>query len=1281
MKFNYNGLWKLLIDNKMKKKDLIGKTGISPNKFNALTPEILKGNKQIYTEALDYAFGNSDIKNIAITGIYGAGKSTVWNTYVHQKGLSNVITVSLGKYKNNINDDDSLKEVSATKLANSETDGIEGKLRSENQRTVDIDDDNRVERQLINQILSQIESKKIPLSKYGFKSNKSKWSICLQPLAFLSIICSILIWITRDTFISFVNEPYKNFNGISLILLCALLLFVPLLYYLYIFNRGSKFKISKIAFKGAEANVNDNNIDESVLDRDIKELVYLLRSSASKIVVFEDLDRYNNTSIYTKLRELNFLLNHYVKISGDKKPVRFIYMLKDSLFFSKNRTKFFDFILPIVPIVDSKTSENELIELFKAVENAPDRSVLADISLYVDDMRLLKNIVNEYIVYSKIIPLGQIDLDSNKLFALITLKNIFPNEFDLLQEDKGFIRTVFDRLDSNKLKIAKKLKKDLGRINDNIKFINSRIENDKFEAMALIISADVRPYSNQYKTMPQFLKDWSQTPEDRVGIKYPNGSQYFTYNDFIEKYILTDDEKKSLVERLPEDFSLEMSKLNSDREKIQKQIKDIEMYSFKELISIMTTEQKDELFSIDGFDIVESHYFPLIRVLILDGLLDETYWYYKGNFDVDRSNTLKRNDTIYVKGLKEGKELDIFLDVETPEQIINRLKLTDFSRDNILNKKVLKTCIEKNNIKCVIAIADSVDVNDKYKDLVKILDEFDLELVEKYSNILINNKSYRLVSTLEYCEGESVETFKNILISVATNKIIALNNLAVFKGYIERNENIISLIPEGQFDVFINNIRSADIKFDDVSEANCDKVRLVAVEQIQAYKLNLKNLIFITEAILEKTIDYGNLLNEIYKSPQLLSSKEYIEDKFSSIISNYIDENESEEDYHNNEDILFKILLSDISEEYKLAYLERNETVISSLNDLKDSSTTTIILDCLLRKNKVKFCSDNIAVYWDMVEEYSDDFIEYLDNNLDENNNEDVLKNNVTICNTLINDASVSDKIFAFVIKFANKPISNINHNLTQGRVITLVDHRLIEVTEKNIGVLLNNSYYGELTSLANGNDKDIEEAVVNILLKYELTDELIYGLVNSEIADGNSMKLIDSIKESVLVERINPTKKTIIEYIIKGGLSSANIDYICKSFKLFELKDEFIESLDNEGKLDDLKDENLNEDFMQYILVSSDIELSTKVSLILTKIKNGLSVNVLEGYISSVKEISGLSNVWKSKQPLLDNSYKAKVGQALIKFGYVKLRKNKDYPRIMLSRRQNKTKLDDYLL
>ena len=1053
-------------------------------------------------------------------------------------------------------------------------------------------------------------------------------------------------------------------------------------YYLYIFNRENKFKISKITFKGAEANINDINSDESVLDKDIKELVYLLRSSNSNIVVFEDLDRYDNASIYTKLRELNFLLNKYIKINNEKETtVRFIYMLKDSLFYSKNRTKFFDFILPIVPVVDSKTSENELAELLKEVDNNPDKSVLADISLYIDDMRLLKNIVNEYIVYSNIIPLGKIDLDSNKLFALITFKNIFPNEFDLLQEDKGFIRAIFDKLESYRKRLVCDFKNELDKIDDDIKFINNRVANNKFEEMALMISTDVRPYYNQKKTMPQFLKDWSQSPNDVFEINGSSGIENSTYDDFLNKYVLIDNEKKELIEKLPEDFSAEINKLNLDREKIKKQIKNIDIYSYKEIISKMTTKQRDELFSIDGFDIVESHYFPLIRFLIVDGLLDETYWYYKGNFNVDTSNILKRNDMIYMKGLKEGKSLDIFLDVETPNEVVNRLKLSDFIRFNILNKKVLKTCLDEKYTEKVVAIIDSVDINGNYKNLLKILDEFDLNILRIYSNILLDNNVDRLVNTLKFCEDENIETFKNILISVLTNKTISLAQLVKFKEYIEQNEEIISLIPDEEYNIFIDNISSAGIEFKDVSKVNCDKAKLDSVEQVHAYKLNVRNLIFIAERILEKTINYGSLLSDIYNSGKLSSSKEYIEENFSKIIYDYIDENNNKENYTNSEEILLRILNSDISDEYKLKYVENNETKISNLSNLQDDSVTTTIVDCLLRKNKIEFCSDNISSYWNMIEEYSDDFIKYLNKNLDEDNNEDILKNNISICNTFINSPFVSDKIFSFVIKYADEPISNINNKLTQNRVNTLVNQKLIEVTKENIETLWNNSYYVELTLLANYDDDEVEEFVINTLLKYGPSDDLIYCLVNSDITDENSKKIIDFKEDDILVERIKPTKKTIIEYIIKRYLSSTNINYICKSFKNFELKDEFIESLEYEGKLKNLEDENLNEVFMKYVLSSSNIQLSSKVSLILTKIENRLSVDLLEVYISSVTEISDLSDVWKHKYPLLDNDYKNTVGQALIKFGYAKLRKDKDYHKIMLSRKQNNIRLDDYLL
>lgn len=36
MKFNYNGLWKTLIDKNMKKKDLIDKTGVSPTTISKM---------------------------------------------------------------------------------------------------------------------------------------------------------------------------------------------------------------------------------------------------------------------------------------------------------------------------------------------------------------------------------------------------------------------------------------------------------------------------------------------------------------------------------------------------------------------------------------------------------------------------------------------------------------------------------------------------------------------------------------------------------------------------------------------------------------------------------------------------------------------------------------------------------------------------------------------------------------------------------------------------------------------------------------------------------------------------------------------------------------------------------------------------------------------------------------------------------------------------------------------------------------------------------------------
>ena len=51
--------------------------------------------------------------------------------------------------------------------------------------------------------------------------------------------------------------------------------------------------------------------------------------------------------IFVHLRELNNLLNNDDSIK--RKPIVFVYAVRDDIFSKEDRTKFFDFIIPIIP--------------------------------------------------------------------------------------------------------------------------------------------------------------------------------------------------------------------------------------------------------------------------------------------------------------------------------------------------------------------------------------------------------------------------------------------------------------------------------------------------------------------------------------------------------------------------------------------------------------------------------------------------------------------------------------------------------------------------------------------------------------------------------------------------------------------------------------------------------------------------------------------------------------------------------------------------------------------
>ena len=110
------------------------------------------------------------------------------------------------------------------------------------------------------------------------------------------------------------------------------------------------------------------------------------------------------------------------------------------------------------------------------------------------------------------------------------------------------------------------------------------------------------------------------------------------------------------------------------------------------------------------------------------------------------------------------------------------------------------------------------------------------------------------------------------------------------------------------------------------------------------------------------------------------------------------------------------------------------------------------------------------------------------------------------------------------------------------------------------------------------------------ILLDLELSPNLIYQLVNSNISDENSKKLLDKIIENVDVKKISFDKTEAISYIIDNGFSEKNINYICKNFDSFKLKDKYIRYLDENKFFSNIKIENLTDSFIQMTFSKTDI-------------------------------------------------------------------------------------------
>ena len=140
------------------------------------------------------------------------------------------------------------------------------------------------------------------------------------------------------------------------------------------------------------------------------------------------------------MRELCQLVNES-KIVG--RHIVFLYAIKDDVFVDEARTKFFDYISTVIPVINSSNSKAKLKEALKDRgfddNEIPDED-LSEIAFFIQDMRILTNIANEYSQYRcKLYNHDKNYLSRTKLLAMIVYKNYFPKDYAQLHKRDGLV--------------------------------------------------------------------------------------------------------------------------------------------------------------------------------------------------------------------------------------------------------------------------------------------------------------------------------------------------------------------------------------------------------------------------------------------------------------------------------------------------------------------------------------------------------------------------------------------------------------------------------------------------------------------------------------------------------------------------------------------------------------------------------------------------------------------------------------------------------------------------
>ena len=316
----------------------------------------------------------------------------------------------------------------------------------------------------------------------------------------------------------------------------------------------------------------------------------------------------------------------------------------------------------------------------------PFKELIADISLYIKEMRVLKNILNEFdIIRNK---LNREELKPLKLFAFIVYKNICPDDFAKLYIDASFINDIFFRKNRWKqVLIDDKLQK-VNALKDKIQKKKSLALKNIRELRLLylgkyyeIASNTNRPIAGLYLNGQAYSKS-EMTSDECFNLFRNQKDIYFSFNLSYNNHVQTTGisfqqieeeidtkqsyiEKERLLSNNSESIQIEINKLNV-------LIEDIEQWDLYELLTEDSVRMELNKLKLP----------PVLAYLLKNNHINENYTSYISFFV---EGNLQKTDSDFIHSIKEQSAKPFNHDLINPENIIIKIWPREFKNPEVLN--------------------------------------------------------------------------------------------------------------------------------------------------------------------------------------------------------------------------------------------------------------------------------------------------------------------------------------------------------------------------------------------------------------------------------------------------------------------------------------------------------------------------------------------------------------------------------------------------------------------